>query len=403
MPRITPQLPASKSISNRLLVINALAGDVLQIDNLSTANDTVILKRILHSHLTNPPSTITEINCEDAGTVMRFLTAYFSIKNGQWLLRGTDRMHQRPIKILVEKLKELGADIKYLVEEGYPPLLINGKPLSGAEISINASVSSQYVTALLLISPCLAGGLQINLEGKLASLPYKNMSVKLMELCGADVIFKGNRITVDAGKYISQQIEVESDWSAASYWYAFTVLQEGMELELKGLQQNSLQGDSIVAQWMEDFGVETQFTNSGAVLNKAKRTVTFFEQDFTNCPDLALTFICLCSAIGIKAKFYGLESLAIKESDRTTSIAKELDKLGVSFAKEEDYWQLQPNPKLNELKNTIEFETYGDHRMAMSLAMFKLVLPNISIKNPKVVKKSYPNFWQDFEKITNNK
>jgi 3-phosphoshikimate 1-carboxyvinyltransferase len=397
MQRVIPQLPASKSISNRLLVINAFSGSVAKIDNLSTANDTVLLNQILKSHLSNPTSTITEINCEDAGTVMRFLTAYFSMQSGQWLLRGTDRMHQRPIKILVEKLKELGAGIKYLGEEGYPPLLINGKPLKGGEINIDASISSQYISALMMTAPYLTDGLQINLEGKLASLPYIKMTMGLMQQCGVDVFFEGDRITIKQGRYTSQQISVESDWSAASYWYAFVALKDDLEVDLKGLQKNSLQGDSIVAGWMENFGVKTYFTEDGVILRSIGETKSYFEQDFTNCPDLAPTFIALCAATNTHAKFYGVESLAIKESDRTKALATELNKLGVSFTQKQDYWELQPNSNLKEIPIPIEFNTYNDHRMAMALAMFKLVLPDVTVNNSEVVKKSYPNFWSDFE------
>ncbi len=397
MQRIIPELPASKSISNRLLVMNALSGNIIKIDNLSTANDTVLLNQILKSHLSHPTSTITEINCEDAGTVMRFLTAYFSIQSGQWLLRGTDRMHKRPIKILVNKLKELGANIKYLGEEGYPPLLINGKPLKGGELSVDASISSQYITALMLIAPYLAGGLQISLELKLASLPYIKMTAGLMQQCGADVVFEGAIITTKQERYISKQIEVESDWSAASYWYAFVVLKEDVIVELKGLQKESLQGDSIVAEWMEILGVKTQYTGEGIVLSKAHKPSDYFEKDFSNCPDLALTFIVLCATTNTNAKFFGLESLAIKESDRTQVLTNELNKFGITFAQKENYWELQPNTNLKEITAPIELDTYNDHRIAMVLAMFKLILPDVTINNPEVVKKSYPNFWSDFE------
>jgi 3-phosphoshikimate 1-carboxyvinyltransferase len=401
MHNVTPQLPASKSISNRLLIMNALSGSVIKINNLSTANDTVVLNRILASHLSHPTSILTEINCEDAGTVMRFLTAYFSMQNGQWLLRGTDRMHQRPIKILVEKLQELGADIKYLGEKGYPPLLINGKNLNGGEISLDASISSQYITALMLIAPYLVGGLQINLKGKLASLPYIKMTLGLMQQCGIDLSFEGDQLNIKQGRYASQQISVESDWSAASYWYAFAALKE-VDIELKGLQQNSLQGDSIVAKWMEGFGVKTDFAEDRVVLRREGKTESYFEQDFTNCPDLAPTFIVLCAVTATSAKFFGVESLAIKESDRTQALATELGKVGVNFTQKENYWELQPNTNLKEITIPIELDTYSDHRMAMALAMFKLILSDVTINNPEVVKKSYPNFWQDFESFFNH-
>lgn len=396
MPKYKIQLPASKSISNRLLVINALSGNKLKIDNLSKANDTVVLNRILSSYIPHANPTLREINCEDAGTAMRFLTAFFSAQKGQWLLRGTDRMHQRPIKILVERLKELGADIKYLGNEGYPPLLITGKQLKGKKISVDASISSQYISALMMSAPYLNNDLELELSGNIASKPYIEMTLGLMAQCGANTSFSENLITVKKGSYTSQEMTVESDWSAASYWYAITAI-INEEVELVGLQPNSLQGDRIVANWMDELGVKTTFTENGVAISSSKTTLQTLEKDFSNYPDLALTFICLCAAKGISANFYGLQSLAIKESDRTQAIAKELGKIGVSFTLKDNYWELQPNLKLKEINSAIEFETYGDHRIAMALAMFKLVLPNVTIQNVDVVKKSYPNFWSDFE------
>lgn len=399
MPKHKIQLPASKSISNRLLVINALAGNKIKIKNLSAANDTAILSQILTAHLSRPASQIEEINCEDAGTAMRFLSAFFATQKGQWLLRGTDRMHQRPIKILVDKLKELGADIKYLGNEGCPPLLISGCVLQGKKISIDASISSQFISAILMVAPYLSNGLEIELTGTVASKPYIEMTLGLMQQCGISAVFEGSLITIKKGNYIAQEIEVENDWSAASYWYALTALSEDLEIELAGLLHNSLQGDNVVASWMEDFGVRTTYTGGVTALSKAQKQATFFEKDFSNCPDLAPTFICLCAAMGVEARFYGIESLAIKESDRTQALATELEKLGVKFIKNDNYWELHPNSSLKEIATSVKFDTYGDHRLAMAFAMFKLVLPNVEINTPEVVKKSYPTFWADFESI----
>lgn len=399
MPKHKIQLPASKSISNRLLVINALSGNKLKIDNLSEANDTVVLNGILSSYIPHANPTLREINCEDAGTVMRFLTAFYATQKGQWLLRGTDRMHQRPIKILIDKLRELGADIKYLGNEGYPPLLITGKSLQGKKISVEASISSQYISALLMIAPHLSSGLQVELTGTIASKPYIDMTLSLMQQCGIESSFEDNLIIVEKESYASLEITVESDWSAASYWYAFAALSDGLDIELEGLKQDSIQGDSIVANWMEELGIETTFTENRISINSTEKTIHTFEKDFSNCPDLAPTFICLCAAKGITAKFYGLESLAIKESDRTRALANELEKVGVKFIKNDNYWELQPNSNLKDVIVPIEFDTYGDHRLAMAFAMFNLVLPNVKINSPEVVKKSYPTFWNDLNSV----
>ncbi len=399
---INVSLPTSKSISNRLLLINALAGNTLNLQNLSTANDTQLLIKIFSSHRSNINQPIQEINCQDAGTVMRFLTAYFSTQQGQWVLKGTGTMHHRPIAVLVDKLRELGADIRYLINEGFPPLLIKGKTLQGGIITIDATISSQYISALMLIAPYLNNGLEIELEGKIASKPYIEMTAGLMQQCGIARCFESNKITIPQVKYTATTLTVEGDWSAASYWYAFAALANGSTIILEGLRQYSLQGDSIVANWMQGFGVSTTYTSEGVELKSASPTITHFEQDFSNCPDLAPTFVCLCAAMGIPAKFFGLETLAIKESNRTVALATELNKIGVDFTQKGDYWQLVPNAQLNETIEPITFATHHDHRMAMAFAMFAFVLPQITIENRDVVAKSYPTFWTDFEKIRNS-
>lgn len=391
-------LPASKSITNRLLVINALAGKSITINNLSQANDTHVLNGIL-SNLSLASDEVAEIDCHDAGTAMRFLTAFFAITNGKWLLKGTARMHQRPIGILVEKLKELGADIEYLQAEGYPPLLINGGQLKGGAISIDAGISSQYISALMMIAPHLKGGLTLQLKGKIASKPYIILTAGLMQQCGVSVVFKDNTVIISKGKYTPTQITVESDWSAASYWYALAAIASHAEIQLNGLLSHSLQGDSIVTDLMESFGVTTAFTNKGAVVKNGGAVTNHFEHDFTDCPDLAPTFIALCGVMRIPARFYGLESLAIKESDRTAALATELEKVGVIFNQQGTYWQLIPNTKTQNNTQTAVFDTYNDHRLAMALSVFSTVLSEIKINNPQVIIKSYPTFWDDFERV----
>lgn len=394
---INVPLPTSKSISNRLLLINALAGNTLKLNNLSAANDTQLLIKIFNTYTSSINRPIQEVNCEDAGTVMRFLTAYFCTQQGQWVLKGTGKMHHRPIAVLVDKLRELGADIQYLINDGFPPLLIKGKTLQGGKITIDASISSQYISALMLIAPYLNNGLEIELEGKITSKPYIEMTAGLMQQCGVAASFNSNIITIPQAKYITTTLTVEGDWSAASYWYAFTALAKNSTITLEGLQQNSLQGDSIVTNWMQGFGVNTMYSLMGVQLTPSSPTITHFEQDFSNCPDLAPTFVCLCAAMGIPAKFYGLETLAIKESNRTAALATELNKLGVDFSQKGDYWQLTPNTQLKQITAPITFATYHDHRMAMALAMFVFVLPQVTIENMEVVQKSYPAFWDDFK------
>lgn len=397
MQRVKVELPASKSISNRLLIINALSGNTIEISNLSEANDTVVLQRVLSDINTSQPPS--EINCEDAGTVMRFLTAFFSIQQGKWLLKGTERMHQRPIAILVDKLKELGADIEYKEKEGYPPLLITGKKLNGGKLSVDATISSQYISALMLVAPYLQHGLQIELKGNVASQPYIEMTAALMLKSGVEVGFKKNTISVPQAGYRSGKIEVENDWSAASYWYALAAI-SNYGIKLHGLQHNSTQGDSIVVKLMEEFGVKTTYNSSGVLLTKATERTKYFEYNFSQCPDLAPTFVCLCAAMGIPAKFSGMESLAIKESDRTAALATELNKLGVVFIQKQKYWELVPGKNTLNLLEPVALDTYGDHRLAMAFSVFKLQhFSKVTINNTEVVKKSYPTFWQEFEKL----
>ncbi len=391
-------LPASKSIANRLLVMNALASNAITINNLSQANDTRLLHSIL-GELSFNTDSVVEIDCHDAGTVMRFLTAFFATTEGKWLLKGTERMYQRPIGVLVEKLKELGADIEYLHNEGYPPLLINGTQLKGGEIRIDAGISSQYISALMMIAPYLKNGLTLKLEGKITSKPYISLTAGLMQQCGVLAGFVGNVVTIPEGKYKATKTTVESDWSAASYWYAVAAVANRAEIQLNGLLPDSLQGDSVVARLMEEFGVNTTFTNSGVLIKNGGTVTNHFEHDFTDCPDLGPTFVALCGAMGIPARFYGLESLAIKESDRTAALAIELKKVGVVFEQNGEYWQLIPNNEALNSSKTIEFDTYNDHRLAMALSVFSIVLSEIKINNPQVIIKSYPTFWDDFMQI----
>lgn len=377
-------LPASKSISNRVLILNALSGNKSTLHNLSDANDTqLMLKRI--------GSAESIIDVEDAGTTMRFLTAYFSVTGQHKVLTGTARMKERPIGILVDALQTLGADITYKEKPGYPPLEV--KQFTGQKtdtISIRGDVSSQFISALMMIAPCLPQGLTLRLEGKVGSRPYIEMTASLMESFGVSPELREREIRIPSGKYKPTTFSVESDWSAASYWFAFTALAKEAEVRLPRLFQKSLQGDSAVAGIMEQLGVVTTIDGDHINLTKGS-TVDHIQQDFTHCPDLAQTIAVVCAAKGIKGVFTGLESLRIKETDRIAALQNELRKIGADLLEFPDRWELQPSEKLPE---HALFQTYKDHRMAMAFAPLATVM-NISIENPSVVRKSYPRFWDD--------
>ncbi|PVY43182.1 3-phosphoshikimate 1-carboxyvinyltransferase [Pontibacter virosus] len=383
------QLPASKSEANRALIIAALAGGESELQNLSEANDTQLLQRLLKSD-----SDI--INAEDAGTVMRFLTAYYAITGQQKTLTGTERMCQRPIKVLVEALQELGVGIAYLGEEGYPPLQISGFKGSGRKhLKVRSDISSQYISALLMVAPLLPEGLELELEGKISSRPYIEMTLALMQDFGVEASFEGNTITVPHQKYQPATFAVESDWSAASYWYSMVALAKEADITLLGLRENSHQGDKAIVDIMRRLGVHTEFKPEGVRLTKkhAEKRVTF---DFSNCPDLAQTIVALCAASGIAVEMTGLESLRIKETDRIQALQIEVLAMGASLD-ERTPGVFQMNPALM-IDRELNFRTYEDHRMAMAFAPIALLQP-IQIQEPAVVRKSYPRFWEDLEKM----
>jgi len=379
-------LPASKSISNRVLILDALAGGGSDIQNLSEANDTRLMKELLQAD-----STL--LNAEDAGTTMRFLTAYCAVRNGIRQLTGSARMKQRPIGILVEALRTLGAEIHYLENEGYPPLQVQGiTHQQTATVAVRGDVSSQFISALMMIGPALPQGLILNLQGPVGSRPYINMTAALMQKFGAAVELSEDRIAIAPAQYKPTSIKVETDWSAASYWFAFAALAPHSEILLPDMTLRSIQGDRVIASWMENLGVACQPRgNDLLVMHKpdAQQEVAF---DFTHCPDLAQTIAVVCAARNIKATFTGLESLRIKETDRIAALQKELRKLGASFTEQGNAWQLIPAPHLPEAIEPIC--TYNDHRMAMAFAPVA-ALRTLHIENPQVVKKSYPRFWDD--------
>lgn len=407
---LSPQLPAtvvlptSKSISARALIIRALAVEPCMLTGLSDCDDT----QVVISALSGSPQTV---DVGAAGTAMRFLTAFYATREGEThILTGTARMKQRPIGILVDALRQLGADIQYAEAEGFPPLIIRGSRLKGGVVHIAADVSSQYISALLMVGPTLAEGLVVHLEGEVASRPYILMTLRLMEQFGAETAFDGQTITVRPGAYRrTAPFAVEPDWSAASYWFELVALSpdSSAHVVLPGLTAHSLQGDSVCAHHFAHLGVATAFTSEGAVLTKVHASAMtspadVLRIDFVDCPDLAQTFVVTAALAGRPFCFDGLKSLRIKETDRITALIAELSKLGITIV-ETAPGQLSYSggttsvPGAAALAPTIA--TYADHRMAMAFAPAAYVCPGLTIEHPEVVSKSYPSFWRDLPTI----
>lgn len=392
---ITP--PPSKSISNRALIIHALTEGKLTPQNLSDCDDT----EVMINALSNKPETI---DIMAAGTAMRFLTAYFATTDGEHTITGTERMQQRPIGILVDTLRNLGAEIEYLKEPGYPPLLIRGKKLNGGSYVMRGDVSSQYISAILMIAPYMKNGLELQLSGHVVSRPYIELTLYMMKSFGADADWTGpDTITVKPQKYSDKPCLIENDWSAASYWYEIMALYDhpDYEIKLNGLADGSKQGDSIVKYIFSLLGVKTTFseTNKGLpnTIKISHRIVRVqrFDFDFSNCPDLAQPVIVTCCALNIPFHFTGLSSLKIKETDRIEAMKSELRKVGYVIQSKNDS-ELMWEGELCE--PTFEpIDTYEDHRMAMSFAPLAIKFPGLLINDPEVVSKSYPKFWEDLK------
>jgi len=394
-------LPASKSISNRVLILNALSYSPYDIENLSDSDDTRVMVRVFDSN-------DTKFDIGAAGTAMRFLTAFLAKTIGEWQITGSERMKNRPIRILVDALNQLGARIEYLEKEGYPPLKILGSALTGGEISLNGSVSSQYISALMMIAPYMQNGLKITLEGKIISRPYIIMTQKMMAEFGVNVDFTDNIIAIKPQTYIPTRFRVESDWSAASYWYEILSLAGKGKIHLKGLKKESYQGDSTVAKIFENFGISTSYYENEVRLNvqseHEKRNMELetcnsepFEYDFTNEPDLAQTFAVTCCLKNIPFTFSGLQSLKIKETNRIAALINELRKLGYMLHEPAE-GQLVWNGERCEATENPVIATYEDHRMAMAFAPAALFQP-LTIEHPEVITKSYPGFWEDLSKL----
>jgi len=385
-------LNSSKSESNRLLIIQALSKEIINIKNLSNANDTIILKNLLNKN----PNSIW--NIEDAGTTMRFLTSFLSLKKNEVKITGSKRMEKRPIAILVNALNEIGAKIKYLKKEGYPPIYIKNKISQKINsIQIKGNISSQYISSLLLIAPILKNGIKIKIVEPLYSKSYIEMTLSLMKNFGIKYKWNKNKIKITNQKYLSGSYKIESDWSAASYWYSIISINDHIRsLKLIGLRKNSFQGDKIIADIMKNIGVYTRFERDGISLIKNSNLESTKEINFKNCPDLAQTILVIAAVKKIKLKLKGLESLKIKETDRLIAMKKELKKIGCNFYEANDEWILEK--RNNKLPKKLIINTYKDHRIAMSFASLSSKL-ELVIRDPEVVNKSYPNFWNDLESI----
>ncbi|MDR9457966.1 MAG: 3-phosphoshikimate 1-carboxyvinyltransferase [Salegentibacter sp.] len=384
------KITGSKSESNRLLILQALYPS-LKVENLSNSDDTQYLKKALASEE-------ELIDIHHAGTAMRFLTAYFATREGrEVVLTGSPRMQERPVKLLVDALKTLGADISYEKEEGYPPLRIKGKTLTENEVKVQANISSQYISALMLIAPSLLNGLQIDLVGQVTSAPYINMTLEMMKNAGVTGEFTKNKIIIGpAEKLESKTIAVESDWSSASYFYSLAAISETAHLRLGIYREKSLQGDCCISEIYRQFGVETHYEDDAIVLKKtSQKKPRHLAENLIDSPDIAQTIAVTCLALGVNCTLKGLHTLKIKETDRLAALKTEIEKFGSSVKISKDSLELIPQ---KDFTKNVSVATYNDHRMAMAFAPLGLKVP-FEIEDAMVVSKSYPDFWKDLEKL----
>lgn len=402
------KLTGSKSECNRALIISALSKGAVTVENLSVAADTVTLANILnqlkveHSVLAHqvqlddqPPQQV--VNVGPAGTAMRFLTAFLAIQDGHFLLTGTERMKQRPIGILAEALNSIGAKISYLENEGFPPLHISGPfNQTNRAVTVKGDISSQYISALLMVAASLPLGLSLSIDGELTSKPYVEMTLAILAQVGIQHHWEDHIITIAPQPFQVAKLYVEPDWSAASYWYAIAALSERAEIFLPGLNGYSLQGDSKITEIMANFGITSQFKNGGVFLKKEPKKLERKIFDLKDCPDLAQTIVVVCAALGHDATFTGLETLKIKETNRVLALQNELANIGVKFIEKNMSYKLDCSG-LN-FPEKITVQTYEDHRMAMAFAPLALKINQVEIEDQRVVEKSYPDFWLDLEK-----
>jgi 3-phosphoshikimate 1-carboxyvinyltransferase len=386
------EITGSKSESNRLLLLQALYPE-LQIENISNSDDSQLMTRALKSE-----SEVIDIH--HAGTAMRFLTAFFAIQDGKTItLTGSSRMKERPIKILVEALKSLGAQIEYLENDGFPPLKITGQSITNYKVTLQANVSSQYISALLLIASKLKNGLELTLEGEITSIPYIKMTLSLLNEVGIETSFIDNIITVkpNTKKLTPKTLVVESDWSSASYFYSITAISEiGTQITLSSYKENSLQGDSELVEIYKHFGVTTVFKENLVILKKETTHLESLDLDLRNAPDIAQTITVTCFALGMLCNLKGLHTLKIKETDRLVALKTEIEKLGGKVEITNDSLNLSKSTSINSM---ISVATYNDHRMAMAFAPLALKT-SIIIENESVVSKSFPTFWNDLKTLS---
>lgn len=385
------QLPGSKSITARAFIIKALCQEDFNISNYSQSEDSLTLFNLINS---SEPI----LDCKDGGTTLRFLTAFLAIHEGDVVLTGSERMKQRPIGPLVDALRQLGAVIEYQEKEGYPPLLVRGRMLQGNKIEIDASMSSQFVSALLLIAPMLPQGLIVKMSSDIASKSYIELTLQVMRHFGIQHDWTQTVISIPPQRYEARDYKVESDWSAASYYYAMAALSDEVDLKLYGLNKLSFQGDNNIARVMEKFGVHTHYIDGGVRLTKNENSIKNLEYDFKNCPDIAQTVLFTCAALNIPAQVLGLTNLKIKETDRVNALKTELSRLGVTLKEIGFTWHLSVNLNLN-LLHDLDFETYNDHRMAMAATPLAITHKSVTINKPEVVRKSYPQFWEDIQQL----
>ncbi len=402
----TVQLTGSKSECNRALIIEALSKGKVKVENMSDAADAVTLKEVLsrqylvesQEDLELKTKDLSLINIGPAGTAMRFLTAYLPLQGEEVTLTGSERMQQRPIGILVDAMRKLGAKIDYVNNEGYPPIKIHsGFQQQADRISIKGDISSQYITALLLIASSLPQGLSLEIEGELTSRPYVEMTLAMLKQAGIQHTWADNLITIENQPFAETALLVEPDWSAASYWYAIAALSDEAELFLPGLTSYSLQGDSVITELMANFGITSVFKDGGVYLTKEPKPIFRKIFDLKECPDLAQTVIVVCAALGHDASFTGLETLKIKETDRILALQTELAKIGVKLIEKGQIYKLDCSEK--QIPQRMFVNTYDDHRMAMAFAPLATIISELEIEDADVVEKSYPAFWKDLEKV----
>ncbi|MCB2207516.1 MAG: 3-phosphoshikimate 1-carboxyvinyltransferase [Bacteroidetes bacterium] len=395
-------ISGSKSISNRVLIMLALSGeetDINDFSNLSEADDTqrMVFYLNLVSSCSNQNLPLV-INAENAGTVMRFLASFLSVIKGDWLLTGSPRMQQRPIGILVSALQHLGAKIVFSDKTAYPPLRIKGGRISGGELEMDTSVSSQFITSLMMVAPYMDRGLTIRFSEKPVSFSYIEMTRGLMQIFGADVELEDTFVRIKPSEYQIRPIQIEPDWSSASYWYELVSLAENSDIFLEGFTKKSVQGDSCVSEIYNELGVQTIFEPDGIHLTSSGQHTSHFQYDFTDAPDLVPAVLTTCAAKKIKATVTGVEHLKHKESDRMLALTHELKKIGALITEKNNTFHLSFDEKVS-IPEKLVFETYKDHRMAMCFAPLAIVFDKITIKDKDVVEKSYPAFWDDLQKL----